>query len=165
MTGTELHVDPKELPTDQLVAILGKERAAIVGLASQSVRHGDSRYEMAGSAETLRRIELLYDQMTSAIAGRDLGDIVGYARELAHERFESGYDLVELQAAFNALEEATWSTLCARLEPELLAVSLGLVSTVLGAAKDALSREYVSLASSMHVSSLDLSALFTGSGG
>jgi len=164
MTGTELHTDPKELPTDRFVAILGEERTSIVGLASDSVRHGDSRYVMAGSAETRRRIELLYDQMTGAIAGRDLGNVLGYARGLARERFESGYDLAELQAAFNALEEATWSTLCARLEPEFLAVSLGLVSTVLGAAKDALSREYVSLASRTHVSSLDLSALFTGSG-
>ena len=164
MTGAELHTDdPKELPADHLVVILGKERDSIVGLASQSVRH-DRRYELAGSAETRRRIELLYDQMTGAIAGRDLGDVLGYARELARERFESGYDLAELQAAFNALEEATWSTLCARLAPELLAVSLGLVSTVLGAAKDALAREYVSLASRTHVSSLDLSALFTGSG-
>jgi hypothetical protein len=36
---------------------------------------------------------------------------------------------------------------------------------VLGAAKDALAREYVSLASRTRVSSLDMSALFTGDAG
>jgi hypothetical protein len=39
------------------------------------------------------------------------------------------------------------------------------VSTVLGAAKDALGREYVSLASRTHAPSLDLRALFTGDAG
>jgi hypothetical protein len=91
--------------------------------------------------------------------------VLDYARKLAAERFESGYDLSEVQGAFNAVEEAAWSRLYARLQPEQLALSLGLVSTVLGAAKDALGREYVSLASRTHVPSLDMRALFTGDAG
>ena len=43
-----------------------------------------------------------------------------------------------------------------------LARALGLVSTVLGAAKDSLARAYVSLASQTKAPSLDLSALFKG---
>jgi hypothetical protein len=39
---------------------------------------------------------------------------------------------------------------------------LGLVSTILGAAKDAVARRYVSLAAHTHARSLDLRALFTG---
>jgi hypothetical protein len=42
---------------------------------------------------------------------------------------------------------------------------LGLVSTILGAAKDALAREYVSLATHRHAGSLDLRALFAGIAG
>jgi hypothetical protein len=38
------------------------------------------------------------------------------------------------------------------------------MSTVLGAGKDALARTYVSLAGHRHVTSLDLSALFRGTG-
>jgi len=151
------------LPAGEFVSVLREGRASIVDLASSAIRRSDGRYLTAGPAETRRRLETLYDEVTGAISSRDLSGIVDYARKLATARFESGYDLAELQAAFNALEEATWSTLCARLEPASLAVSLGLVSTVLGAAKDALSREYVSLASRTHVHSLDLSALFTGS--
>ena len=142
--------------------VLAEERTAIVGAAFESVRHSRTRYEAAGEDEIRRRFERLYDELLAAVSSRDRGVIVEYGRRLAAERFESGYDLSEVQSAFNALEVAAWSTLCAHLQPEDLALSLGLVSTVLGAAKDALAQAYVSLASRTHVPSLDLSALFTG---
>ena len=72
--------------------------------------------------------------------------MIGYAHEVADERFAAGYDLSEVQAAFNVLEAATWSRILDDLEPAQLAEALGLVSTVFGAAKDALGRRYVSLA-------------------
>jgi hypothetical protein len=145
--------------------VLEHERASIVETACESIRHSRTRYESAGQEETRRRIESLYDELLGALSSHDLGHVIDYAGRLAAERFESGYDLSEVQGAFNALEEAAWSRLCARLEPEHLALSLGLVSTVLGAAKDALAREYVSLASRTHVPSLDVRALFTGDAG
>ena len=144
---------------------LAAARASIVAMAAESIRHGKTHYDAAGPDETRRRLEALYDQLLTAVSSRDLSGIVGYARQLAAERFSSGYDLTEVQGAFNALEEAAWSRLCADLQPEQLEVSLGVVSTVLGAAKDALAREYVSLASRTHVPSLDMSALFTGDAG
>jgi hypothetical protein len=144
---------------------LEEARASIVATAAESIRHGKTHYDAAGPDETQRRLEALYDQLLAAVSSRDLSGIVGYARRLAAERFSSGYDLAEVQGAFNALEEAAWSRLCADLRPEQLELSLGLVSTVLGAAKDALAREYVALASRTHVPSLDMSALFTGDAG
>jgi hypothetical protein len=149
----------------ELSLVLDRERGPIISAALNSIRHRHTHYEAAGTAETQRRLEALYDQLSSAISSRDLTGIVQFAQRLAAERFESGYDLSDVQVAFNALEEATWSTLCARLEPEQLALALGLVGTVLGAAKDALAREYVSLASRTHVRSLDLRALFSGDAG
>jgi hypothetical protein len=140
-------------------------RTSIVELAAESIGHGMTHYQAAGPDETRRRLETLYDQLLQAVSSRDLSGIVEYAHRLAAERFNSGYDLTEVQGAFNALEEAAWEHLCATLRPEQLELALGLVSTVLGAAKDALAREYVSLASRTHVPSLDLSALFTGDAG
>lgn len=145
--------------------VLTEERTAIVVAAFESVRDSRTRYESAGEDEIRRRFEKLYDELLAAVSSHDLGGIVEYGRHLAAERFEAGYDLSEVQSAFNALEVAAWSTLCARLQPEDLALSLGLVSTVLGAAKDALAQAYVSLASRTHVPSLDMSALFTGGAG
>ena len=148
-----------------MLLVLTEERSAVVSAAAESVRHDRSHYEAAGEEETRRRFETLYDELLAAVSSRDLGSMVEYARRLAAERFRSGYDLSEVQSAFNALEESAWTTLCARLEPQQLALSLGVVSTVLGAAKDALAREYVSLASRTHAPSLDLRALFTGDAG
>lgn len=145
--------------------VLEQERASIVEVAHEAIRHSRTKYESAGSNETRRRIEALYDELLGALSSRDLGRAIDYARHLAAERFESGYDLSEVQGAFNALEEAAWSTLCATLPPGDLGLSLGLVSTVLGAAKDELGREYVSLASRRHAPSLDVRALFTGGAG
>jgi hypothetical protein len=153
-------------PSDfELSPVLDRERGTIVDAALEAIRHSRSHYEGAAPDETQRRIEALYDELSRAVLDRDLAGITHYARHLAADRFRSGYDLCEVQGAFNALEEATWSALCERLQPDELALSLGLVSTVLGAAKDELAREYVSLASQTHVQSLDLCALFSGGAG
>ena len=149
----------------ELSRVLDRERSSIIAAAFESIRRCRTHYEVAGPEETQYRLEALYDEMCAALWRRDLGGIVAHARRLAAERFEAGYDLSEVQRAFNALEEATWSTLCAQLQPEQLALSLGLVGTVLGAAKDARAREYVSLASRTHAPSLDLRALFSGDAG
>ena len=156
---------PHESCGADLPRLLEHERAAIVGSAFESIRSSCTHYQGAGSYEVRRRIETLFDQMLAAIKTRDLGGIIQFARVLAAERFRSGYDLSEVQSAINALEEATWTTLCARLEPGEHAVALGLVSTVLGAAKGALAREYVSLALQTRVPSLDMRALFSGDAG
>lgn len=119
-------------------------------------------YETAGASEVQQRLAALYDQLVESIQRRDLGPIVSYAEQVARERFTSGYDLSEVQVAFNALEEATWSRVLDNLEASDFAEAIGLISTVLGAGKDALAREYVSLAAETHIPSLDLRALFSG---
>ena len=83
------------------------------------------------------------------------------ASRIATERFEEGFDIGEVQAAFNALEQSIWRRVVAETPPEDLAEATGLVGTVLGYGKDVLARTYVSLASQRHVRSLDLSALFS----
>ncbi len=82
--------------------------------------------------------------------------------EVADDRFHAGYAIREVQIAINVLEESIWNHIVANVPPNELARALGLVSTVLGAAKDALARAYVSLASQTKAPSLDLSALFKG---
>jgi hypothetical protein len=96
-----------------------------------SARH----YEEAGAIEVGRRLEALVDRVSESLAAQDLGPIIGHAREIARERFNSGYDLVEVQAAFNALEAAVWTRVFTVLEPGQFAQTLGFVSTILGAAK------------------------------
>jgi hypothetical protein len=103
--------------------------------------------------------------MLDALATRNLDPIVVHAQEIAEQRFAAGYDLSEVPTAFNAFEEATWSRAVERLDPSELAATLGVVTTILEAAKDALARRYISLAAHAHAPSLDLRALFSGTGG
>ena len=66
------------------------------------------------------------------------------------------------QAAFNALEVAMWRQVVSGEHDVDLVEAVGLLSTVLGFGNDTLARQYVSLASKRHVTSLDMSALFRG---
>jgi hypothetical protein len=144
-------------------AFLAQRRGAIVAAAEAALERTKApHYGAAGAEEVRKRLETLFDRMHEALEAKNLGPMLAYAQQVAHERFSAGYDLSEVQTAFNALEEATWSRVFAELEPAQFAETLGLVSTVLGAAKDALAREYVSLATNAHAPSLDLRALFAG---
>ena len=119
-------------------------------------------YEAAGEEFTRQRLEDLFTLVVSAIRDRDLAQVSVFSRRIAEERFNQGFDIGEVQAAFNALEETTWRHVVASAPPEELAEATGLLSTVLGFGKDVLARAYVSLASKRHVPSLDLTALFAG---
>lgn len=122
------------------------------------IRH----YELAGPEKTHQRMKALYVLTSRAVKEKNLGPIIAHTEEIAAERFHSGFDLWEVQTAFNVLEEVLWQRILKELSPEQYAQALGLVSTVLGAGKDTLARQYVTLASKSKSPSLNLQALFTG---
>lgn len=139
----------------QRVAIL---EVAFTELDRRHVRH----YETTSAEETRLRLDRLYDALLHAAETRDLGAVVAYAEHVAAERYHSGYGLSEVQTAFNVLEESIWSCVFAELKPSTHAEALSVVSTILGAAKDALARRYVALATRTHAPALDLTALLAG---
>ena len=104
----------------------------------------------------------MFDLVAGAIESRSLARLSAYADRIATERFEAGFDISEVQMAFNSLEEAMWRRVVAAEPPNELAEAIGLLSTVLGFGKDTVARKYVSLASRKHVPTLDLKALFSG---
>jgi hypothetical protein len=116
------------------------------------------------AVETRRRLARLYDHVVVAATSRDLGPIVSYARQLASESYRAGQPLAELQAAFNALEEALWKVLVEDLPPAQVTDALALVSTVFGVAKDTVACSYVAAASRTRANALDLESLAAGAG-
>jgi hypothetical protein len=158
VNGSRSDVDTAEFLREHRIEIVEEAEGALARLGA---RH----YQSAGETEVHRRLEALFDQLSDSLDHRDLAPMVAYAESVAEERFNAGYDLSEVQAAFNALEESIWTRATATLEPGRLAQTLGLVSTILGCGKDALARKYVSLATRTHTPSLDLRALFRGSEG
>lgn len=119
-------------------------------------------YEQDGEHATRQRLEVLYDRLAEAVRTRDLTQLVSHTGRVAKQRFEAGFDLAEVQTLFFMLEQAIWRHALHRLPPGELAVALGLVSTAVGHARDALGREFVSLASHTRAPSLDLTELFQG---
>ena len=131
---------------------------AYAGLQTSTHAH----YERAGEAFTRARLAELFDLVVDAIATKELAALSTQSETIASERFNSGFDISEVQAAFNSLEVAMWRMVVASTSLDELAESIGLLSTVMGFAKDTLARKYISLASNRHVQSLDMSALFGG---
>lgn len=147
---------------DLALMLVDAESDILADAQSTLQRSHAHHYEAAGEKFTHERLTDLFHLVVSAIRDRDLAAMGTYSQQVAVERFNAGFDVSEVQAAFNALEAATWRRVVSA-ESELdLAEAIGLLSTVLGFGKDALAREYVSLASKRHVPSLDLSALFKG---
>lgn len=143
--------------------VLTDARRKVVDEAYTALRRSQSAHYLAAGEEfTRQRLADLFGLVVTGVRDRELTHVVEYAEGLARERFEAGFDFVEVQTAFNALEEAMWRRLLTSHLTGDLVDALAALSTVLGAGKDALARTYVSLATRRHVPSLDLTALFRG---
>ena len=143
--------------------LLLRERSDVLDEAFAALKRSHhAHYEEAGDAFTRERLAELFDLVVTALHDRELAPVGAYCEEIASRRFSAGFDITEVQTAFNTLEEAMWRRVAADVPPADLAEAIGLLSTILGFGKDALARRYVSLATQRHVPSLDLSALFDG---
>lgn len=147
----------------ELIELLEKQGEEIIAEATTALTRSDlAHYKEAGQAVSHDRLAELYRLTVLGIRDRNLAPVVDYMATVARDRFHAGYAIREVQIAINVLEEAIWHHIVRDTPPDELAEALGLVSTVLGAAKDSLARAYVSLASTSKAPSLDLSALFEG---
>ena len=144
-----------ELLKDKAEEILAKSSEMV---ARAHLKH----YEESGAVVLRRKLRDLLDLTLDAVRERNATPMVKHAERIARERFVSGYDLSEVQTSFNVLEETIWKVILKEMKPEDYAEALGLVSTALGAGKDALARAYVSLASKTKAPSLDLRSTFEG---
>jgi hypothetical protein len=146
-----------------VIEVLTKEGDAILDSAALALERSHlHHYVEAGPEVSRERLGQLLALVTVSISQRDLVPMIEHATRVAHDRFDAGFDIREVQTAFNVLEEAIWDRVVDAIPPRDLAEAIGMVGTVLGTGKDALARTYVSLASHQHVPSLDLSALFRG---
>jgi hypothetical protein len=147
---------------DVAAVLLEAEQSVLDEAYTALQRSHAAHYEAAGEAFTRQGLADLFHLVLDSIRDRDLAEIGSYAEQVATARYGQGFDISEVQMAFNALEEAMWRRVVNAEPPGDLAEAIGLLSTVLGFGKDALARKYVSLACERHVPSLDLSALFAG---
>ena len=142
--------------TDTLV----RDSETIINDALELLRCQHLRsYEKDGEPIVRQRMTRLFELLLRAVVERNSDTVAGYARTLGRERFAAGYELFEVQRAVNVFEETLWRHLRSLSEPAEFARSIGLVSMVLGLAKDMLAQTYVALASRTRAASLDVRAL------
>ncbi len=134
-------------------------RTAFDSLLRSNLKH----YSTASANANWERIEKLFDLTFSCIKEKSLVELIEYSEKIATERYNAGYDLHEVHAAYNVLEEAIWGIIINNLDPKDYGQALGLASTVLGAGKETLALTYISLTGKKRPESLDLSELFKGS--
>ena len=143
--------------------LLRAERTDVLDEAFTALKRSHhAHYEEAGDAFTRERLAELFDLVLTALHDRELAPVGAYCEEIASRRFNAGFDITEVQTAFNTLEEAMWRRVAEGVPPLQLAEAIGLLSTIVGYGKDSMARRYVSLATERHVPTLDLSALFEG---
>jgi hypothetical protein len=146
-----------------LVAVLGAAQDEVLTEASEALgRSHLKHYELVGPEGSSQRLRDLYLLVVDCLRERTLEPMSEYAAGVARDRFAAGFDISEVQTAFNVLEESIWKVVIAKVPQDELAEATGLIGTVLGAGKDELARAWVSLASSRHIPSLDLTAMFQG---
>lgn len=117
-------------------------------------------YDESGILETQTRLTTLFELTIECIAKKQLSFMTNYMEKLADERFREGFDLSEVQTAINVLEETMWKAVASELPKENLAEALGLITTILGIAKDTLACRYVELATHARVPTLNMKELF-----
>ena len=145
----------------QLVKFLEEHKTEIIddsltGLDRVKLKH----YSESVKAKNEERLNNLYKSLIDCVNSKSLVDIYNYCEELAEKRFNSGFDLYEVQSTINVLEEIIWKKIIKFLSPSDYEQALGLITTILGAGKDSLACKYVSLASQCKKPTLDLSELF-----
>lgn len=144
-----------------LLELLEQSRDAILEQALEATTRSHlPSYERAGEEGTRDRLARLLDRAIEAIRTRRLDPMRDYGHELARERFGTGFHLLEVQSAINALEEAVWRAVVRELPAEAAPEALGLVATAMGAAKDAAACTYVNLATHARTPCRDLQSLF-----
>ncbi len=132
---------------------------AVQGLSRSALKH----YNVYSEEENRSRMSRLFNTTLECIQNRNLIPINLYSQKLASERFKEGFFLQEVQTAFNVLEEVLWQLVTEKLEPEKYPDAFGLISSVMGAGKEALAVEYVSLVTdSPRKPSADIDRLFLG---
>jgi len=158
----------KKLPgaTSKLSGLLEKCKDDIINDAANRLTYSHlSHYKAFGIEENKKNLETLYKNIVQCNMKTDVTEIVKYAQDLAQKRFSSGFELFEVQAAFNVLEEIIWQLIIEKLSPSDYAEALRLITTILGVAKESFANTYVTCASKIQIPKIDSSTLFAGTDG
>jgi len=130
-----------------LVELLENSSEKVVKDSVETMRRVNVKHYSFNGPESLRKkIYLLYDHVFQSVIHKNVVPFVSYVQKMAAQRFESGFELQEVQTVLNVLEESLWREVLYQMPREDQLKALGLISSIVGSGKDALARTYVNLA-------------------
>ncbi|MFH2052952.1 MAG: hypothetical protein ABIK96_10850 [bacterium] len=88
------------------------------------------------------RADRLVEAFLEALPGKP-GIFIDYIGEIARERIGEGFALREIQLALSILEDQAWKLVAAVVPAGDQVAALGMVTTIIGAAKDQLANVYL----------------------
>lgn len=147
-----------------ILDLMKRDEAAIVAEALTAVNWLE-HYGRDGEAVARRRLRALVRLVADAIRTQDLAALVEHAERIAAERRAAGYDRGEVASAFSAVEEAIWHRTYESLPAAERAWAVGLVGTALGHARESLLRAYAETGAGGVPTHVDMSPIFSGTGG
>ena len=149
-----------------LVELLKKYKDELILEANDVLNSkGLKNYKKSGKSINVLRLKSLYESILNAVEKQNMLSVIQYAEKIASERFNSGYEIYEVQTAFNALEEVIWKKIILILESNQVADGLRAVSTIMGAGKESLANSYVGFSRSTKTPAINQKALFEGTDG
>ena len=134
---------------------------AVVMLKEMALRH----YQPLSLEKCSLRYKRLFFMIVKCMKKRTVMHIIDYMKNLARERYSAGYDLQEVQAACNILEEVMRHYLLhmpVDLTLKVLGENLTLMSRIFSAGKDYLSDTYIIMITENKHPDIDVTALFNG---
>lgn len=148
----------------QLFDMLKSKSRGIIEEANEALARMPLKHYKASSVKKNReRFTNLLSLTSDAIKSKNLIPMIEYAQQIAKERFKDNFGLQEIQIVFNILEEIIWENITDEIESLDYPEAFGLASTVLGAGKEAMAGQYISLASKRKdIQSLNLNDFFNG---
>ena len=135
------------VPVVEMSAVLTSTRDRVVDEAVAALERRDQTHRRAASAADLRRY--LWDLsglVAQCVREEATEPIIAWSRQVAAGRFAAGSDIAEIQEEFIVLEEMLWHHVVGALASDQWIGAQRMVSTILGAGRDAVARTYVALA-------------------
>lgn len=136
------------VPVVEMSAVLASAQGRVVGEAVAALERRDQAHRRAASAADRRRyVWDLFGVVVQCVRESGTEPIIASSRQVAADRFAAGFDIAEIQGEFSVLEEVLWRHVVDALEADQRIEAQRLVSTILGAGRDAVALTYVLLAS------------------
>jgi hypothetical protein len=99
-------------------------------------------YEMAKLSEMEWWLGALFSALCDSIEQKCLEPFLKYSEKLGRLRAEKGFDLKEVQIAYNLLEEHIWEVVLEKGDPKTRVEDLVRISEIVAAGKDKLTKWY-----------------------